>query len=126
MRREPNGDERYEDMEARHEAIAERRALRRSHTCQCGNDLPGHCPGPMNCPYSDYVTEDKMHEYTFDVKLFATINIKAETEDKARELLEQALDRGELDCGLIDGRPIKGNIAPDGDHELIEVDGEAA
>lgn len=123
--REPNGDERYEDMEARHEAMAERRERTRSMKCQCGNDLPGYCPGPQSCPNSDYAKEEEMHEYTFDVKLFATINIKAENEAKARELLEQALDRGELDCGLIDGQPVKGNIAPDGDHELTEVDGEA-
>jgi hypothetical protein len=26
---------------------------RRSHACQCGDDLPGRCPGPANCPYAD-------------------------------------------------------------------------
>lgn len=29
--------------------IRPRRAVTR---CQCGDDLPGRCPGPMNCPYS--------------------------------------------------------------------------
>lgn len=41
---------RAEDREAR------RRANRR---CQCGDDLPGHCPGPDACPYaSKPETED--------------------------------------------------------------------
>ena len=26
---------------------------KRSQRCQCGDELPGYCPGPANCPYSD-------------------------------------------------------------------------
>ena len=28
--------------------LAEDRSRRRA--CQCGDDMPGHCPGPENCP----------------------------------------------------------------------------
>lgn len=31
---------------------ANRRALNRATRCQCGNDMPGRCPGPSNCPYN--------------------------------------------------------------------------
>jgi hypothetical protein len=40
------------------EEIAEERAARRGRRCQCGDDLPGHCPGPRNCPYSDFNQDD--------------------------------------------------------------------
>lgn len=30
------------------------REQRRRQTCQCGSGLPGVCPGPLRCPYSDY------------------------------------------------------------------------
>lgn len=33
----------------RREAAEEREAKRR-HTCQCGGDMPGKCPGLENCP----------------------------------------------------------------------------
>jgi len=44
-------DERFEE---RMEARAERRRERRSHQCQCGDDMPGYCPGPEACPYGDF------------------------------------------------------------------------
>jgi hypothetical protein len=49
-------DERFEE---RMEARAERRRARRSHQCQCGDDLPGHCRGPEACPYSDFNNDDE-------------------------------------------------------------------
>lgn len=30
---------------------------RRPLRCQCGDGLPGVCPGPANCPYSDFAEE---------------------------------------------------------------------
>jgi len=47
------------DDDARREAIDERRALSRATRCQCGDDLPGRCPGPQNCPYSDFAVEQE-------------------------------------------------------------------
>lgn len=47
------------DEDLRHEAIDEERARRRATVCQCGDDLPGHCPGPRNCPYSNFEDEDE-------------------------------------------------------------------
>jgi hypothetical protein len=43
-----------DDEDLRHEAIDERRARNRATRCQCGSDLPGTCPGPTSCPYSDF------------------------------------------------------------------------
>lgn len=31
---------------------------RKSHRCQCGDDLPGKCPGPVNCPYSSVNSDE--------------------------------------------------------------------
>ena len=39
-------DREYEAREARADAREDRAASR----CQCGDDMPGHCPGPANCP----------------------------------------------------------------------------
>jgi hypothetical protein len=50
------------DDELRREAIAHRRAMRRAHVCQCGDDLPGHCPGPAACPYSDFNTDEEAED----------------------------------------------------------------
>ena len=36
-------------LEAR-EARANARDERRAQRCRCGDDMPGHCPGPANCP----------------------------------------------------------------------------
>ena len=40
------------DEDERREAIIERRQ-RWLRKCQCGDDLPGYCPGPENCPYAE-------------------------------------------------------------------------
>jgi hypothetical protein len=40
------------------EELAEARAAKRAHRCQCGDDLPGHCPGPASCPYSDVASDE--------------------------------------------------------------------
>lgn len=29
------------------------------YRCECGSDLPGQCPGPAQCPYSDMNTQDE-------------------------------------------------------------------
>jgi hypothetical protein len=46
-------------IEMGREEIDERRARNRAIRCQCGDDLAGHCPGPMSCPYSDFNTGDE-------------------------------------------------------------------
>ncbi|MGU9981499.1 hypothetical protein ACJ4V0_15800 [Phreatobacter sp. HK31-P] len=50
------------DDDERRDAIDERRALARSRVCQCGPDMPGRCPGPRSCPYSDYSEEAEEDE----------------------------------------------------------------
>ena len=39
-------DREYEAREARADACEDRAGSR----CRCGDDMPGHCPGPANCP----------------------------------------------------------------------------
>ena len=48
-----------DDEDLRREAIDERRVRRRATRCQCGDDLPGFCTGPANCPYSDFNKDPK-------------------------------------------------------------------
>lgn len=48
----------FDLADLRTEAACRRRAARRGHACQCGDDLPGTCPGPRNCPYSDFEADD--------------------------------------------------------------------
>lgn len=39
------------DPDLRREVIMEQRRRNWSRRCQCASDdLPGHCPGPENCP----------------------------------------------------------------------------
>ena len=52
IRREP-------DMDELRDAADERRRMRMMTGCRCGNDLPGYCPGPVNCPYSGVEVEDE-------------------------------------------------------------------
>jgi hypothetical protein len=69
-----------------------------------------------------------MHEYMFDVKLFASIRVKAESEKAAREKLATMLDCATLK--LEDPDPsnkapyINGEVSMDGDADLMEIDGE--
>jgi hypothetical protein len=49
---------RIPDPDEVRDAYLERKRLLRLTRCQCGNDLPGRCPGPSNCPYAD-VEEDE-------------------------------------------------------------------
>lgn len=68
------------------------------------------------------------HEYTFDVKLFAVIRVRAASESEARKMLTAALDAADANFGAWpDGSPIlaEASLDHDGHDELIEVDGEA-
>lgn len=68
-----------------------------------------------------------MHEYAFDVKMFAAIRVKAETEAKARAMLAEALDCADCNMGAWpDGTPILCEASMDGDADLYEIDGEDA
>lgn len=64
-----------------------------------------------------------MKRYVFDVKLFATIRVKAESEDAAREMLYQALLGADANFGAWpDGEPILGEASIDGEADLLEVE----
>lgn len=66
-------------------------------------------------------------DFAFDVKLFATIRVKATTEAEARSLLRMHVDAADANFGAWpNGEPITGEVSIDDDHpELIEINGEA-
>lgn len=68
-----------------------------------------------------------MHEYLFDVKLFAAILVKAESEAEARAMMEDRIECNTANLGSwADGSPILCEVSldePEND-ELIEIDGE--
>ena len=68
-----------------------------------------------------------MHEYLFDVKLFAAIRVKAETEEQARQMLRDSIECATANLGhWPSGDPIVCEVSLDDPafDELIEVDGE--
>jgi hypothetical protein len=65
-----------------------------------------------------------LHEYAFDVKLFASLRVKAATEEEAREKLRSALDCADTHFGQLDGEPLTAEASIDGEPELYEIDGE--
>lgn len=84
------------------------------------------------------MAKTKMHEYAFDVKLFAVVRVNAPNEKAARMGLGKVLDCMDLSEATIDGindvienvRITEASLAPDDDvypqgAELTEVDGEA-
>jgi hypothetical protein len=45
-----SGRREYDADELRDAWLERRARARRNGPCRCGNDLPGTCPGPANCP----------------------------------------------------------------------------
>lgn len=69
-----------------------------------------------------------MHEYLFDVKLFAAIRVKADTEEQAREMLIQHIDCNTANLGSWpNGDPILCEVSIDDPScdEVVEINGEA-
>ena len=73
------------------------------------------------------IEPDDRTEYAFDVKLFATVRVKADTEEEARVYLCAYLDCADCNGGAwANGDPILFEATVDDDSpELIEVDGES-
>lgn len=70
--------------------------------------------------------KNAMKEYAFDVRLFATIRVNAETVLQARTMLMAALDCADTNFGAWpNGDPITAEASWDGPMDLIEIDGEA-
>ena len=66
-----------------------------------------------------------MNEYLFDINLFATIRVKAESEDEARTLILNHLDCAYVNAGTWpNGDPILFEASARGDFNLIEINGE--
>lgn len=66
-----------------------------------------------------------MTEYLFDVKLFASIRLRAESEAAARKCLAEVLDCADLSVchGGVDMADTF-EASMDGEADLIEIDGE--
>ena len=66
-----------------------------------------------------------MNEYLFDIKLFASIRIKAESEAEARATILDHLDCACVNAGAWpNGDPILFEASVDGDFDLVEINGE--
>ena len=66
-----------------------------------------------------------MNEYLFDVKLFATIRVKAASEGEAVSILKDILDAASCNLGAFpNGDPILCEASIDGEPDLIEINGE--
>ena len=68
-----------------------------------------------------------MHEYLFDVKLFASIRVKANSEAEARAMMIEALECADANFGAWpNGDPILAEASLDepANDELVEIDGE--
>ena len=67
-----------------------------------------------------------MNEYLFDVKLFASIRVKAASLQEARALLDKHVDAADCNFGAWpNGDPITGEASVDGFAELMEINGDA-
>lgn len=63
-----------------------------------------------------------MKEYVFDLKLFATIAVPAQSESEARKLIATHIDSASTNFGAWpDGSPILGEASADGEPDFIEV-----
>lgn len=71
------------------------------------------------------VSTCSIHEYVFDVKLFATVTVKATSEKAARAILKDALDCADCNGGVWpDGSPVLFEASMDGEADLNQVDGD--
>lgn len=69
-----------------------------------------------------------MAEFMFDVKLFATIRVNADSEREARRMINAVLNGADANFGAWpNGDPILGTVSQDNPDEdtLVEIDGEA-
>jgi len=64
------------------------------------------------------------HDFLFDVKFFSSISVRAPDVSAARAKLEEVLEQAVLDLGKVDGNKQTATVAPDGEHDLLEIDGE--
>lgn len=68
-----------------------------------------------------------MNEYLFDLRLFASVRVKAESVKEARAILSDCLECATANMGAFpNGDPIIGEVSPDdGEPDLIEINGNA-
>lgn len=67
------------------------------------------------------------HEYLFDVKLFAAVRVRADSEAEARQMMRDRIDASTANLGSwASGDPILAEVSLDEPacDELIEIDGE--
>lgn len=67
-----------------------------------------------------------LHDYLFDLKLFASVRVQAESRREATLMVKEAFDRAEINAGAWpNGEPILCTASMDGDADLFEVDGRS-
>ena len=68
-----------------------------------------------------------MSLFLYDVKLFATVRVRANSEQEARSALRGEIDGAEVTIGTAPGgEPITAQLSVDDEHpELVEVNGVA-
>lgn len=70
----------------------------------------------------------ELHEYAFDVKLFAVVRVTATSEDEARKWIKENLDGASANLGMYEGGdPIITEVSLDdiANDECFEIDGES-
>lgn len=64
------------------------------------------------------------HEYLFDLRLFASIRLRAKSIREARAMLFTSLECATAKLGACpDGSPILAEVSPDDDADVMEIDG---
>jgi len=72
-------------------------------------------------------TNPQEHEFLFDVKLFASVRVKAPSAAEAAQRIHEKLDCASCNAGAWDdGGPIVFDATLDGEIDLIEIDGQGA
>jgi len=69
---------------------------------------------------------NELHEYTFEVRLFTSIRVKAQSLQEAKDGLEELLECVTINLGEIDGEAIVVEASVEDEPRLVEFDGEPA
>ena len=87
----------------------------------CGSKTALTC---APCAYAEPEAATEKRTFTFDAKIFVTVDVDAETEQQARERLADLFSFHDANLGSFDGNPVVAQVNFDG-ADLVEIDGEA-
>ena len=67
-----------------------------------------------------------MKEFMFDVKLWTSLRVSADTPTDARKILRSAINGAQVNFGVWpDGSPIIAEVSTEGTLDIVEVNGDA-